>query len=169
MRSWLPWVTAALVVVLDRWSKAMVLERLEIGSWHAVAPGLALTHVHNRGIAFSLFADGGPVSRIVLHVVIFVAVVLIAGMVVRHGAQTVPAALGFGLILGGAVGNLIDRVMYGWVVDFIHLWLQLGQRVWSWPDFNLADSAITTGALLLILTELWPRRDQAADDAPDSD
>jgi signal peptidase II len=166
MRSWLPWITALTVIVADRLTKLAVLEHLPHGSWHAVMPGLTLTHVRNRGIAFSLFSDGGPLSRVILHLVILTAVVVIAWMVVRHGRHRLLSGLSFGLILGGAVGNLIDRVQYGWVVDFIHVWVRAGGKTWAWPDFNIADSAITVGALLLIFTEL--RSPRKADDAPDS-
>jgi len=169
IRRWLPWFTAVIVVALDRWTKGLVLERLEPGAWVPVVPGFALTHVHNRGIAFSLFSDGGPISRVILHVVILAAVVMIAALVVRHGSHSAVAALAFGLILGGAVGNLIDRVLYGWVIDFLHLWAKLGGRVWSWPDFNVADASITVGAVLLIVGELRSGRREAPDDAPDPD
>jgi signal peptidase II len=168
-RAWLPWITAAAIVALDRWSKLLVLEHLEPGAWVSVVPGFALTHVHNRGIAFSLFSDGGPLSRIILHVVILAAVVMIAGLVVRHGRHNPIAAIAFGMILGGAVGNLVDRVLYGWVIDFVHLWARIGGRVWSWPDFNVADASITIGAALLILGELRQGRSETKDDAPDPD
>jgi signal peptidase II len=154
MRTAVPWIIAALIVTLDRVTKLLVIDRIEVGGWHPVVPGVALTHVHNTGIAFSLFRDGGWLSRVVLHGVILTAVVLIAWMAVRHGRHQLMAGVAFGLILGGAVGNLIDRVVYGWVVDFIHLWVRIGGRAWSWPDFNVADSAITVGAGLLILGEL---------------
>jgi signal peptidase II len=74
-------------------------------------------------------------------------------MVVRHGHHSRLGGLAFGLILGGAVGNLIDRVLYGAVVDFVHLWVKIGGRTWSWPDFNVADASITIGAMLLIANE----------------
>jgi signal peptidase II len=159
-----PWLTVLLVLVFDRATKMLIMARLEVGEWVAVVPGFSLSHVHNRGIAFSLFSTGGSLSRIVLHVVIVAAVALIAWMLVRDGAQAPMLGVGLGLILGGAVGNLVDRVLYGWVVDFIHVWVVVGGRVRSWPDFNLADSAITVGACLLILHELlsWRRRTRAA-------
>ncbi len=168
MRGTLAWLVAVLIVALDRVTKGLVLDRLEPGAWVDVLPGFALTHVHNRGIAFSLFDQGGPLSRLGLHAVIVGAVVVIAWMLVRHGHRRISAALGFGLILGGAVGNLIDRVLYGWVVDFIHLWVRVGGRHWSWPDFNVADSAITVGAALLIIAELRLHRETPdTADAPD--
>jgi signal peptidase II len=147
-----------------------VLDRVEYGTWHPVFPGLTLTHVRNPGIAFSLFADGGPLTRVLLHLVILTAVVVIAWMVVRHGRHRVLSGIAFGLILGGALGNLLDRVLYGWVLDFIHVWIKIGGRTWSWPDFNIADSAISTGAVLLILFELvTSEKTESTQHAPDSD
>ncbi len=163
-----PWVTALLVLGLDRVTKTMVMDNLAVGSWTAVIPGIALTHVHNPGIAFSLFASGGPLSRVLLHAVILTAVVLIAWMMVRHEHHRPMAALAFGLILGGAVGNLVDRVLYGWVVDFIQLWVRLGGRTWTWPDFNVADSAITIGAGLLIISELRSSRSESETEGKDA-
>lgn len=167
MRSWIPWLTALVIVVADRLTKMAVIDNLDNGSWHHVFPGFTITHVRNPGIAFSLFADGGPLTRVLLHLVILTAVVIIAWMVVRHGRQRVLSGIAFGLILGGAVGNLVDRVLYGWVLDFIHVWIRFGDRTWSWPDFNVADSAISVGAVILILTELF--RPERTDDAPDPD
>lgn len=168
MRNALPWFTAIVVAIADRLTKLIVLERIPVGGWKPVLPGLALTHVHNRGIAFSLFSDGGWFSRVVLHGVILTAVVLIAWMLFRHGQRQLMAGLAFGLILGGAVGNLVDRVMYGWVIDFVHVWVRVGDRSLAWPDFNVADSAITVGACLLILNEFLMQR-HGVNDAPDSD
>ena len=156
MRTALPWITAVLVVALDRVTKTLVMDRLDVGAWVPVVPGVTLTHVHNTGIAFSLFSQGGWLSRVVLHGVILTAVVLIGWMASRHGHHRLMAGFAFGLILGGAVGNLVDRILYGWVVDFIHIWVRVGDRTWAWPDFNVADSAITVGACLLILNELLP-------------
>ncbi len=166
MRSAIPWITALLVVVADRISKSMLMDRLEPGGWIEVFTGFALTHVHNPGIAFSLFADGGPFTRVILHLVIFTSVVIIAAMLVRHAHNSRLAGVAFGLILGGALGNLIDRVLYGWVVDFIHVWVRVGDRTLSWPDFNVADAAITSGAILLIISEILSAREKE-DDAPD--
>ena len=167
MRAVIPWLTALVILVADRLTKMAVLEHLPHGSRTPVFPGFTLTHVHNPGIAFSLFADGGPVTRALLHLVIFTAVVVIAWMVVRHGHRSAVAGFAFGLILGGALGNLVDRVLYSWVLDFIHLWVRVGDRVLSWPDFNIADSAITVGAVLLVIIEL--RRPETGDHAPDPD
>lgn len=168
MRSAIPWITALVVVVADRVTKNMLMDRLEPGGWIEVFTGFALTHVHNPGIAFSLFADGGPLTRVFLHLVIFTSVVIIAAMLVRHAHNSRLAGVAFGLILGGAIGNLIDRILYGWVVDFLHVWVRIGDRSLSWPDFNIADAGITCGAVLLIISEVMNAREKE-DDAPDSD
>jgi signal peptidase II len=168
MRSVVPWITALVIVVFDRVTKNLLMDRLEPGGWFEVAPGIAVTHVHNPGIAFSLFADGGPLTRVILHLVIFTSVVIIAAMLVRHAQGSRLAGIAFGLILGGAVGNLIDRVLYGWVVDFIHLWARVGDRTVSWPDFNVADASITCGAILLIISEIRSGRGKE-EHAPDTD
>ncbi len=169
MRSYFPWLAAVVVVVLDRLSKLLIGHYLPQGTGIPVMPGLTLTHVHNTGIAFSLFSEGGLLSRIILHFVIAAAVVLIIWMLVHHGARGLMAGLSLGLILGGAVGNLGDRILYGWVVDFIHVWVRIGDRTYAWPDFNVADSAISVGACLLILNELRGRHDKKeAEDASGS-
>jgi signal peptidase II len=167
MRSFLPWITALVIVVADRVTKSMLMARIEPGGWVEIMPGFAFTHVHNPGIAFSLFAGGGPLTRVILHLVIFTSVVIIAAMLVRHAHNSKLAGLAFGLILGGAVGNLIDRILYGWVIDFIHVWARIGERTWAWPDFNVADAAITSGAVLLIISEIISGRSED-EDAPDS-
>ncbi len=170
MRRTLPWFLATLVLVLDRITKMAVLRTLPEGGFVPVFPGLAVVHVHNRGIAFSLFADGGPLGQRLLQIVILAAVVFIAVIAYRHAHGSAFAAVGLGLILGGAVGNLVDRLLYGWVVDFIHVWVQLGERVYSWPDFNVADSAITVGAVFLVANELRRRPAGAEEnDASDPD
>ena len=167
-RKALPWLMALLILVLDRWTKSLIVQHIRPGTEFVLCPGFSLTHVHNRGIAFSLFASGGMLSRILLHMVIFSAVVMIAWMLVRHGHNRVWAGLSFGLILGGALGNLYDRIAYGWVIDFIRVWIHHGGRLYSWPDFNVADSAITTGAILLLISEFF-RKPKEGNDAPNSD
>ena len=163
-----PWLVAAVIVVADRLSKIAVIASIQPGETVALVPGLTLTHVRNSGIAFSLFSGGGPTSRLLLYSVIVAAVAVLAWMTVRHGAVSSLAPWALGLVLGGAVGNLIDRILYeGTVVDFIRAWVHLGGRTYSWPDFNVADSAISVGAVILILTELF--RPEKSEDAPDSD
>jgi signal peptidase II len=157
-RRW-PWLLAAVIVLLDRLTKLAIIAQIPYGSHGIpVVPGLALTHVRNRGIAFGLLNDGGMVTRWVLPVVVIVSVVIIAWLAMRHSSGSRTVATAFGLILGGAVGNLWDRIQYGWVVDFLHVWVRVGDSHWSWPDFNVADSAITIGAVTLIVSELLGNR-----------
>ena len=168
----LPWMTAIVIIGLDRWTKALVLEHLRFGPFTEVKlfPGLSLTHVHNTGIAFSLFAAGGALSKVILHAIILTSVVVIAWILVRHSGERLATSMAFGLVLGGAVGNLIDRMLYGWVIDFIHVWVKIGDRIHSWPDFNIADSAISVGAVLLVIAELTHKKTNTeGPDASDSD
>ncbi|MCP4897662.1 MAG: signal peptidase II [bacterium] len=159
-----------LVIVLDRVTKRMIIAKFSVGEWYDVFPGLSLTRVHNRGIAFSLFNDGGPLTRIILHLVIVVAILVITYLMVRQSSHTVLSVLAFGLVLGGAIGNLVDRVVYGHVVDFINVWIRLGGNIHSWPNFNVADSAISCGAGLLILHELRSGvAERRRSNAPDAD
>jgi signal peptidase II len=170
MRRAVPWLIAGVIVLADRLTKLAVMRHIDYldrGDWIEVFPGLTLTHVRNSGIAFSLFSDSGPLARIALHTVIGVAVVLIAWMLVHQSRRGVLPSLAFGLVLGGAVGNLVDRVLWGWVVDFIHVWVRLGDRTFAWPDFNVADSAITVGVTLLVLFEILTMRGREAADQDD--
>lgn len=158
MRAKLPWLVAALVLIVDRATKLAVMRSIRPGDAHIVFNGFSITHVHNRGIAFSFFADGGHLTRVLLPVVIVATVAVIVWILLRDrsGSMIVRAALGG--ILGGALGNLADRLLYGWVVDFLHFWVRIGQRAYSWPDFNVADAAITVGAVGLVLHEIFASR-----------
>lgn len=142
--SWL-WL-AALALVLDQLSKWAVMAQLAPYQDVIVVTGFFnLVHVHNTGAAFSLFADQPGWQR-----VFFIAVALIASGVILHllrkaRAQAMYSAA-LALILGGALGNVVDRLLYGHVIDFID-WHAGG---WHWPAFNIADTAIFLGAALLI-------------------
>lgn len=147
---WWLWLSA-LVLVLDQASKLLVMATLTpYQEVVAVTPFFNLVHVHNTGAAFSLFADQSGWQRW-----FFLAVALIAsGVILWLLAGTRGRALfaiGLALILGGALGNLVDRLAYGHVVDF----LDFHAAGLHWPAFNLADSAITLGAGLLIWDGLW--------------
>jgi len=164
-----PWLIAAALVVADRLTKIAVVSHIQPGDVIRVFPGLTLTHVRNPGIAFSLFSGGDPASRWILYAVIVAAVAVLAWMTARHGDTSSLAPWALGLVLGGAVGNLIDRVLYdGSVVDFTRVWVNLGGRTYSWPDFNVADSAITVGAALLILNEIRLGRRRRNSGEPDA-
>lgn len=146
-----PWLLlAAVIVIVDQLTKLLVVRTIPLGDRKPVVGGfLDLTFVYNKGAAFSFLAGADGWQRWFFIALGSVAAVVIVFMLVRHGSQRL---FGFGLamILGGAVGNVIDRVWRGQVVDFLLFY----HGSWYFPAFNAADSAITLGAALLILDEL---------------
>jgi signal peptidase II len=150
---------------LDFVSKRLVSAYLTYTDRHEIIPGFFyLTHVRNPGAAFGLFADGDATMRLWF----FIAVsVLAIGIIISFFRQLAPGdrlhACALGLILGGAVGNLIDRIWLREVVDFLHVRLWGG---YSWPDFNLADSFIVVGVAVLILELLASEGEKRASAEP---
>ncbi len=147
-----PWLLgiAALVIALDRVTKLWIGSHISPGQHIVVVRNFfTLTHVFNTGAAFSMFAESmSPVVvRNVLIAFSVVAVVVVLGMIWRLGRAWSPTGVALGLILGGALGNLYDRAMYHYVVDFLAVKIVH----YHWPDFNVADSCIVTGACLLLL------------------
>jgi signal peptidase II len=140
---------AALVVLLDQVTKAIALERLAPGVPIVVFDQwLSLTLVMNPGLAFGLLGSVPPAWRWTVAALSLIALVVLARVALRvlpTGGW--PGRLAIGLIFGGAVGNLIDRARFGAVVDFVDVYW----RAWHWPAFNVADSAITVGVVLLAL------------------
>jgi signal peptidase II len=149
---------AGAVIVVDQIAKLIVEARLPEGWAIDVLPILTLLRVRNTGIAFSLFAGSG-FGLIVLPLAVTV-IVLAFWAYNREGGR--PAAAGFALILGGAIGNLIDRLRLGYVTDF--LLLHFGS--WTLFVFNLADAALTLGPALLLLVYLWPAKPDAQRQEP---
>lgn len=147
------------IVALDRWSKLAVAERLPLYSSETIVEGFFnLVHTRNTGIAFSLFADAGPlVKDVVLPAASIVAVVLIVYMFVHSSDAGRVPVLALTLVLAGAVGNLYDRFAYGYVVDFLDVYL----GAHHWPAFNVADSSISIGAVLLFITSFRKPRTSA--------
>ena len=154
----LPWLwLSALVIALDQLSKAWALRALEPGLPHPVIPGLLnWTLAFNRGAAFSFLADGSGWQRwffVVLALVISAVLVVWLARASRRDWRT---ALPLALIIGGAVGNLIDRLHASQVTDFIHVHF----RQWNYPVFNVADCGITMGAVLLVAFGLFAGKGQ---------
>ncbi len=145
-----PWLgLAALVVLLDQGTK-MAIERVyDYGDVHPVTGFFNLVLTYNKGAAFSFLAGASGWQKHFLTAIGVIASVFILYLLARHGTQKL-FSLALALILGGAVGNVIDRVAYGHVIDF----LDFHWRGWHWPAFNVADSAIVCGAALLIFDEL---------------
>src|SRR5512138_1708089 len=153
-RRWImPMSVAALVVVADQAAKAIVRDRVALYETISVIPGFFdLTHVRNTGAAFGLLnAVEFPFKSIVMMVVAMGALVAIAGYAVRLGTHERLARVGLALILGGAIGNLIDRALHGYVLDFVDVYWR---AVHFWA-FNVADASITTGAVLVIVEVLF--------------
>jgi len=146
---WL-WLSA-LVIVLDQWTKGLAIEGLQLFHPVPVAPFFNLTLAHNQGAAFSFLGDASGWQRWFLAAIAVVMSVIIVVWIARMAPdeRLRPAALA--LILGGALGNLYDRLALGYVIDFIDWYYQ----AWHWPAFNIADSAITVGAILYIASGLF--------------
>ena len=163
--SWLGLLAAIAVLAVDQASKYWVLHILDLPEAGSIAvlPVLSLTMVWNRGITFGLLTADNSDGSILLAVVALAVVGALAVWLRR--AETWLVALALGAIAGGAIGNVIDRLRYGAVVDFIHA--HLGS--WSWYVFNLADAAIVCGVAALVLDGLLGRRGEPLQaDAPPS-
>ena len=146
----LPWLGIALLVILiDQFTKTLILGAFQHGDSRSVTSFFNLVRVHNTGAAFSFLAGASGWQRWFFVGLGAVAAVFIVWMLRSHGGQRL-FSWALSLILGGAVGNVIDRLLHGYVVDFI----QVHAAGWYFPSFNVADSAITVGAVLLILDEL---------------
>ncbi len=153
---WLHALIALSIFTLDQATKAVVEAQLPAHEVWPVVPGLfRLTHVKNRGAAFGIFADSPSELKILMLILLSVlALAVVMGLLWRH--QPVAPRVGFGLalILGGAIGNLFDRLVHGSVVDFLDFYL----GSYHWPTFNIADSAIVIGAGLLLLDMILSQR-----------
>jgi signal peptidase II len=145
-----PWLGIALaVIVLDQLTKAMIVMSLQLGDARTVTPFFDIVRAHNRGAAFSFLNEASGWQRWFFIGLGLGAAAFIVWLLKRHGGQRM-FGWALALILGGALGNVIDRVFHGHVVDF----LQVHWKSHYFPSFNVADSAITIGAALLILDEL---------------
>jgi signal peptidase II len=144
---------ALLVVVLDFASKLAVLGALAPGESRALAPFFNLVLVFNKGAAFSFLATAQGWQTFLFAAIAVVASIVAGFLIVKNVSKSLFCA-GLALILGGALGNLYDRLVYGHVVDF----LDLHAAGWHWPAFNVADSAITVGAAILIVESFFQQR-----------
>lgn len=147
----LPWLGIALVViVLDQITKTLILQHYQYGDSTYVTSFFNIVRAHNPGAAFSFLAGASGWQRWFFIGLGIAAAIFIVWMLRSHGGQKM-FAWALSLILGGAVGNVVDRMLHGYVVDFIQVhW----GATYYFPSFNVADSAITAGAALLILDEL---------------
>ncbi|MFZ9298169.1 MAG: signal peptidase II [Hylemonella sp.] len=149
-RGMLRWLALAFgLLLLDQISKVLILTYYQLGDSTTVFSFLNIVRVHNSGAAFSFLADASGWQRWFFVAIGVVATIFILFMLRSHAGQRL-FCFSLGCILGGAIGNVLDRLLHGYVIDFIDFHLQ----AWHFPAFNLADSAITVGAFCLILDEL---------------
>ncbi|GAB3627803.1 peptidase A8 [Pandoraea terrae] len=145
-----PWLGIAIVaILLDQVTKLTVLKTFQYGEFRPLTSFFNLVLIFNKGAAFSFLAAAGGWQRWFFTVLGVVAAAVIVWLLKRHNGQKM-FCLSLALILGGALGNVIDRVIYGHVVDF----LDFHVGGWHWPAFNIADSCIVVGAMLLVIDEL---------------
>ena len=147
---WWRWLLlTALVILLDQYTKVLIVGHFDLHEGRRVTDFFNLVRAHNPGAAFSFLAGAAGWQRWFFTALAMGVSVLIVVWLRAHGGQRL-FALALALILGGALGNAIDRLLYGHVIDF----LQFHWGGWAFPSFNVADSAITLGAALLIVDEL---------------
>ncbi len=156
----MPIVISLLVIVADRLSKIFIHRSMSLFDSTPLVPGwLRIVHSENPGAAFGFMADGNPILRTAVLVGLSAVVLLfVASALWGRGSSFTDAGsqLALALILGGAAGNLYDRIAHGTVTDFIEVY----HGTWSFPAFNVADSAITVGAILLLISLLHNREKQ---------
>jgi signal peptidase II len=146
----LQWLGLAFIVLIaDQFTKVLIVGYFHLGDSTSVTSFFNVVRVHNSGAAFSFLAGASGWQRWFFTVIGMLAAALILWMLKSHAGQKL-FAFAMACILGGAIGNVIDRILYGYVVDF----LDFHWRSWHFPAFNIADSAITIGAACLILDEL---------------
>jgi len=152
------------VLLLDQWTKGVVMRTFQVHESREVISGLFdLTYVQNSGAAFGLFASvDSSAKAIILNSVAVLVFLIVSGYALRTSHKSVRLQLGFALILGGAVGNLMDRVRFQYVVDFLDFHVS-GHH---WPAFNVADAAICVGVGLLFLDMLKNEEDVPTESSP---
>jgi signal peptidase II len=151
---------SALVILLDRLSKVWIIAHLRVGQTINVITGVfRISHVLNTGAAFSLFAEWTSPAHLRwgLETFSLIAIAVLIGLLFTAGRQFTLSTVSFALILGGAIGNLYDRMRFTYVTDFLEV--HIGH--YHWPDFNFADSCITVAACLLVLEIFKPPAEHA--------
>jgi signal peptidase II len=157
MLKWL-WLSL-LALILDQWSKHIVDGSMQLYQSIPVIPYFNLTYVHNTGAAFSFLSQAGGWQRWFFAGLALTVSVVITIWLARLKKHETLLAVALSLVLGGAVGNLIDRLLYGYVIDFLDVYYQ----DWHWPAFNIADSAITLGVALMLIESTGLGRAKALD------
>jgi signal peptidase II len=150
MLIWL-WLSA-FVLVIDQLTKRVVDTSMQLHETIELIPFFQLTYMRNEGAAFSFLSGAGGWQRWFFIGLAVIASVFICFWLKRLANTQRWEAIAWALVLGGALGNLIDRILYGYVIDFLDVYY----GDWHWPAFNVADSAITLGVILLLMDSFWP-------------
>ncbi|HEX6897985.1 MAG TPA: signal peptidase II [Bryobacteraceae bacterium] len=158
----LPFAAAVIVFVLDRITKGLIKADLSLWDSHTVIPGLFnIVHTENPGMAFGMLANlVSPWRSLILIGFSLLVLAIISAVLLRMGGADQLVRMGLALVMGGALGNLFDRVVHGTVTDFVEL--HVGEHYF--PAFNVADSAITVGACLLLL-DMWYSKERKSQTA----
>lgn len=151
MFKWL-WLSA-LVIVLDQISKLWVVKHFDLYESVALLPSVNLTYVHNTGAAFSFLSSAGGWQRWFFVAIALIATTILMVWLSRLKRSERWMAVTLSLILGGAIGNLYDRISYAYVIDFIHVYYE----TWHWPVFNVADSAISVGIVMMLIDAFFSK------------
>ncbi len=138
---------SVIIIILDQWSKLSVTAAMQLYESIQIMPYFNLTYVRNEGAAFSFLSDAGGWQRWLFAGLASIISIMITVWIVRLKKQELLLAVALSLVLGGAIGNLIDRVAYGYVIDFLDVYYEDKH----WPAFNVADSAICVGVFLMLL------------------
>ena len=157
MLRWL-WISL-LVVVFDQWSKYEAATNLNFAEPVAVFPFFNLTLLHNTGAAFSFLSQAGGWQRWLFAIIAIVMCVVILVWIARLNKSQQWLAISLSLVLGGAIGNLWDRIYLGYVIDFIDVYYQS----YHWPAFNIADAAISAGAVMFIIDTLFFSQEETSE------
>jgi len=150
LRNWM--IIAAVIIIADQITKVIANSELVLYKAVAVMPMFNLTLMYNEGAAFSFLSDAGGWQRWFFTIISLVVSIVLIFWIKKLKPEEKFQAIAFSLILGGAVGNLIDRVRLGYVIDFIEIYY----NQFFWPAFNIADSAISIGVVILIIDTLFP-------------
>jgi len=153
---------STLMIWTDRLTKHWVEKHVPLDGGITIIPHtFRISHVYNSGAAFSLFNDTSSPQRVRWFLIGFslIAAVLVFVFLMRLGRRLTATSVALALILGGAIGNSFDRIHYGYVTDFLYVQLHWGTWHYHWPDFNVADSSIVVGGVLLMLDALRSTRE----------
>ena len=148
------------LLIVDQLTKTIVFRKIAFLSSQNIIPGFFnITHIHNRGAIFGFFSKS---ESQLLHILLMLATLVALALVVYYFFKTPPAEklakISLSLILAGAVGNLMDRIFRGYVIDFLDFHI----KQWHWPSFNVADSCVTVGACLLVFIVFFKRRGECS-------